>query len=244
MGSPFGLGFVGAIPPGANPTPVQLGTIRDATFDYSQDLVPLESNYAFARDMALGKRKASLKAKYVYWQSVGVAAFLTGSVKTTGLKYLAVNEPGTIPGTPYQVTVAQSATWDQDWGVQDLTAAKQLTRVASGPATGQYSVAAGIYTFAAADTTHNVQITYSYTSAATGATIAMANQLMAPATGFVVRAVSSGTGAKFAGVHFYNAFVAKLTLGLKPDNWADTDVEFEGIEDPATGKVFDLYAGD
>jgi hypothetical protein len=245
MGSPFGLGFVGAIPPGANPTPVQLALIRTAKFNYSQELKPLEGGgYGFAKDMAHGKRKVSLEAQYVYWQSVGVAAFLTGSTSATGIKYMAVNEAGTIPSTPFQVTVANSATFETDWGVQNKTTGKQMTNVAAGPATGQYSVAAGVYTFAAADTTNLVQITYSYGNATQGKTISMSNQLMAPATGFIVRGVSASTGAKFAGVHLYNAFVPKLSLTFKAEDWADTDVEFEGIEDPATGKVFDLYAGD
>ena len=248
MGAPFGLGFVGAIPPGANPTPIILAYMRDASFDYTQEKVPLEANYAFARDMAIGKRKVSLKAKYVYWQSVGVAAFISGSTSVAGLKYVSVNEmPGTggaIPGTPYQLTVANSATFEMDWGVINLTTGKQMLRVPSGPTTGQYTVAAGVYTYAAADTGQIVQITSSYAAAAVGKTISMSNVLMAPATGFQVRAVSSGTGSRYAGVHLYNAFVDKLSLGLKPANWTETDVEFEGIEDPLTSKVFDLYLGD
>lgn len=248
MGSPFGVGFVGAIPAGANPTPIQLATLREGSFDYTQDLVPLESNYGFPRDMALGKRTAILKAKYCYWQNVGVAAFLFGSTSATGLKYISVNEMpgsgGAIPGSPYQLTVANAAQFGIDWGVQDLTTKKQMVCVPSGPAANQYTVAAGVYTFAAADTTHIVQITYDYSAAAVGKTISMGNPLMAPATGFIVRMIASGMGSRYAGVHLYNAFVPKLTLSLKPADWADIDVEFNGIEDPSLGKTFDLYVGD
>ncbi len=242
-GTPFGVGFVGAIPPGANPTPIQLATFRDANLEYTQDLRPLEGNKGFPSDMAIGKRKITLKAKYVYWQAIGVAAFILGSTKVAGVKYMSISEPATIPGTPYQVTVVNSGTFEMDWGVLDLTAGKQLTRVASAPATGQYSVAAGVYTFAAADTTHLLQITYSYASATEGSTISLSNPLMAPAAGFAVRGVSASSSAKFAGVHLYNAFIPKLGLTLKTEDWTDNDVEFSGIEDPATGKVFDLYAG-
>lgn len=244
MGAPFGLGFIGAIPSGANPTPVQLALARDLTFEYTEELKPLPGNYGFAKDMGRAKRTASVKAKYVYWQAAGVAALLSGSTSAAGVKLMAVDETAAIPTTPYTVTVTNSAQFDTDWGVVDRTTGLQLTRVASAPATGQYSVAAGVYTFAAADTGHNVAITYSYSAASTGKTITMSNQIMGPATGFVVGGVSGpGSSSRFAGFKLYNAFSSGLTLALKAEDWPEMDVSFDAAEDTTTGKVFDLYVG-
>lgn len=78
--------------------------------------------------------------------------------------YLTAAEPQTIPATPFQVTPDQlNGPWAQDAGVVNGTTGVAMVKVASGtPTAGQYKVAAGIYTFAAADTGVPVLISYSY----------------------------------------------------------------------------------
>lgn len=78
--------------------------------------------------------------------------------------YMVQNEPWTIPAAPWQVTAGQPyGTWGQDDGVTFATGGAALTKVASSPATGQYSVTGvGIYSFAAADAGRSVLINYSY----------------------------------------------------------------------------------
>lgn len=79
--------------------------------------------------------------------------------------YCVTAEAGTIPASPgpYQVTAAQVyGAWAQDDGVKNATTGVALTKITGTPATGQYSVAAGVYTFAAADTGVAVQLSYSY----------------------------------------------------------------------------------
>lgn len=78
--------------------------------------------------------------------------------------YIVQNEPATIPAAnPYQITAAQIlGTWGQDDGVTFALGGAALVKVASGPASGQYAVTNGLYTFAAADTGKGVNINYSY----------------------------------------------------------------------------------
>jgi hypothetical protein len=72
------------------------------------------------------------------------------------------NEAQTIPGTPFQVAVnAPNGNWAVDQGVTYANGTL-LTPVSANPAQGQYSVAAGVYTFAAADSGQGVLISYSY----------------------------------------------------------------------------------
>lgn len=61
----------------------------------------------------------------------------------------ANSEAHTVPAAPYQVTATPVFSCDQSVSYANGT---KLTRVSSGPAAGQYSVVAGLYTFAAADT--------------------------------------------------------------------------------------------
>lgn len=69
-------------------------------------------------------------------------------------------EDQAVPGTgPYLVTVSQAAAFSCDQSVTyaDGTA---LARVSANPAAGQYSVAAGVYTFNAADAGRSMSLSY------------------------------------------------------------------------------------
>ncbi len=101
-----------------------------------------------------------------YRDSYGGAFFQRG-VKNIYVNYTAgyavQNEPATIPTAPYQITAAQPlGTWGQDDGVTKQSDGTPFIKVTSAPATGQYSVDAGIYTFAAADAGTLVYLNYSY----------------------------------------------------------------------------------
>lgn len=74
--------------------------------------------------------------------------------------YCVQNEATTIP-TSYQYTaLQQQGTWGQDDGL--TIAGVAGIPVASAPTTGQYSVSAGVYTFAAADAGKTVVLNYSF----------------------------------------------------------------------------------
>lgn len=75
-----------------------------------------------------------------------------------------VSEAHTVPATPYQITVSQSVAFSCDYSVAYANGTK-LTRVSASPSTGQYSVAAGVYTFAAADAGQSLTIIYGAKSA-------------------------------------------------------------------------------
>lgn len=100
-------------------------------------------------------------------------------------------ESSAIPGTPYEITVSQAASYVADVGVTiDGTPA---TKVVSGPTTGQYSVneTTGVYTFAAADTGKTAAITYRYTIAPANYTVTVPNSIVfgtAPASGLIISA--------------------------------------------------------
>ena len=70
-----------------------------------------------------------------------------------------VLEVAVVPASPYKVTVAQSAAFSCDQSVSYANGNK-LVQVAASPATGQYSITAGVYTFAAADTGQSLTIVY------------------------------------------------------------------------------------
>lgn len=74
-------------------------------------------------------------------------------------------EPVTVPAVgPFTVTaLAALGTFVSDIGVTKVSDGTVLTKVASGPVTGQYSVdSAGLYTFAAADANLALTLAYAY----------------------------------------------------------------------------------
>jgi hypothetical protein len=96
--------------------------------------------------------------------------FFLAGVQNISITYKAgyqiSNEPALVPlSAPYTV-VAQApyGAWASDCGVA-YTNGTPLVAVASDPGTGQYSVAAGTYQFAASDADHAVCLTYGYVPA-------------------------------------------------------------------------------
>lgn len=88
------------------------------------------------------------------WEARPVTVIYTAGYGTI------VNESHAVPASsPWQVTVASAATFSCDQQVR-FTSGTALTRVTGAPAAGQYSVANGVYTFAAADAGKVLTFTY------------------------------------------------------------------------------------
>lgn len=84
-----------------------------------------------------------------------------------------------MPGSAaYTITVSNSANWQDGYAVVYATSGLPLSKVASAPAAGQYSVAASVYTFNSADASKPALISYTYTIAGTGQLLTLVNPLM------------------------------------------------------------------
>ncbi len=181
----FGSGALWSIPSGSNQTPTRYGALQTVGVDFKSTSKPLFGQNQFPLTVARGSMSVAGKGEFAQLQArfYNDIFFGASSTPTVAQTICIDGENGTIPATPYQVTVTNSATFGIDLGVIFSATGLPLTRVASSPATGQYSVAAGVYTFAAADTTLGVKISYTYTTS-TGATLTIANQPMGVAPTF------------------------------------------------------------
>ncbi len=234
----FGVGSLTLISPATPAQAIQIGVIKDVSLDISFTTKELRGAYQFPVDVARAGGKISGKAKYGQING-GIVSAILGTTKSTGSKIGVTGETAAVPTTPYQITVANSATWLEDLGVFDNTTGLYLSRVASAPATGQYSVAAGVYTFAAADTTHSMSISYSYTSAATGNTNALTNLLMGSGTVYQAALFNTFRG-KNIGVRLYAITIPKLSFAFKNEDYTEQDLDFECFANTA-GQVLDFY---
>lgn len=230
----------------ANPTPVQFGTLQDVSLDISFENKELFGQNQFAVAVGRGKGKIAGKAKFAQINGSLFNSLFFGQTLTAGLinDVYDMNGAAVPESSPYTITptVPGSGTWSQDLGVRDANGLP-MTRVASAPIAGQYSVSAGIYTFAAADSGKTVFINYQYTAISTTAQKGtVSNVLMGYAPSFRV-----DLAVPFAGKSMIwtlpNAISTKLTIATKLDDFALPEFDFSGFAD-ASGNVLTYSVSD
>ena len=222
------------------PTPTEFGIMQDASVDFSFDMKELFGSYQFPIAIARGKGKIQGKSKFAQLNGlmlnnlvfgVGYTNLLVGQVKsTTGVA---------IPATPFTITptVPNSGTWQADMGVIDWNG-RPMTRVVSGPTTGQYSVAAGVYTFASADTGKLVMISYQYSATSTVAKkITVPNSLMGNTPQFRVDLFIPYGGNSFV-LTLPACTGSKLSIATKIDDFTIPEFDFSAFADSSNNIAY------
>jgi len=156
-----------------------------------------------------------------------------------GQKLTALDESDNVPAvSAYTITVTNSAQFVDDWGVRYSATGLPLTKVSTAPVQGQYSVSAGVYTFAAADAGAAVLISYRYSSAA-GVQLNVRQQLMGFAPTFQIL-LSEQYAGKQANLLLYSCVAEKLAWATKNEDFLVPEFDFEALSN-AGGQVMDLY---
>lgn len=219
----------------ANPTPLLLGTLQDVSVDFSGDVKELYGQNQFAEVVARGKMKITGKAKFARWNGAIMNSLFFGQTMTSSIVGDVYDATGaTIPSTPFTITptVPSSGTWARDLGVRNSTG-NPMTRVASAPTTGQYSVAAGVYTFAAADTGQTVFISYNYTGTSTVAkTSIVSNVAMGAAPTFRCD-LMNGLNGNQLNLSLYACVPTKLSMATKLDDFNIGEIDFSAFANSA-----------
>jgi len=223
----------------ANPTPMKFGTLQDINLEISGALKELYGQNQFAEAVARGKCKIAGKAKFAQIIGKHVNDLFFGQTMNSGQKLTALDEAQSVPaGSPYTITVTNSGQFVDDWGVRYSATGLPLTRVTSAPVQGQYSVSSGIYTFAAADASAAVLISYRYSSAA-GVQLNIRQQLMGFAPAFQILLNEQYAG-KQANLLLYSCVAEKLSWATKNEDFLVPEFDFEAFSN-AGGQVMDLY---
>lgn len=243
----FGVGKLIAVPTNAadgsviaNPTPVVLGTMQDVSLDLSVEMKTLYGSKRYPIAVGQGKGKTEIKAKYAEIDGGILGSLFFGRTEAAGIKAAVFDSAGTIPATPgpYTLTVAPpgSGSFVADLGVMNAATGEQLSRVASAPAAGQYSVSgAGAYAFAAADQGKAVRISYEYAAASGGKVWTITNEVMGYTPSFTLL-LQNGYQGKNMVVKLNRCVSGKLALPLKNDDFAIYDFDAEAFAD-ANGEL-------
>lgn len=223
-----------------NATPLMLAVTQEVSIDIQGDIKELYGSNQFPVAVGRGKMKITGKAKYGQFNGAVMNSLFFGQTMTSSL-YGIVNDVtgATIPGTPFSITptVPGSGSYVQDLGVRDATG-NPMTRVATGPTTGQYAVniSTGAYTFAAADTGKVVFISYSYNSTSTVAkTSVVQNIAMGQAPTFRADFFNQLGGNGLA-LTLFACVSNKLALQTKIDDFMIPELDFSAFAD-ASGNV-------
>jgi hypothetical protein len=227
----FGAGNFYGTNPAANSTPHKVVTMQEISFDMSYTTKQLMGQYSAPIDVRRGAMKFGGKAKFANVNGAMLNDLFFNQTTTTGQLLSAVAEVGTIPATPFTITVVNGATWTTDLGVVYSATGLALTKVASAPIAGQYSVGAGgVYTFAAADTTLGVYIDYLYTSATGGTLITLSNQLMGTQP-FFKGVFTSNVSGKIITLVLNQCTSSKLSFSTKTEDYGIPEMDIEIMAD-------------
>ena len=230
----------------AHPTPSRLGITQSMSVDFSRPLKPLggQGNIPYALAPGLMSIKGKISQGQINLRAYNDLFF--GGTTAVGQTLIADNEAGTIPGTStYTVTVANSATFVEDLGVVYNATGKPFTLVTSLTAVGQYTFAAGVYTFYSGDASALVNISYTYTNTTVGTqtdTIAVAAM---GSTNVFQSVMNMPYGSNQANIILNNCVAEKVGLATKLEDWLKPDFEFQASLDATgtLGKIVVAIAG-
>lgn len=216
----------------ANGTPANVGYVNEFSYDFAGETKDLFGQNQFPLLVARGTIKATGKIKAAAMSGLALNTILIGGAWTQGTQYdIFINPSTPIPTTPFHITPTppSSGTFNADLGVINAATGVPMTQVASGPTAGQYSQAAGVYTFSSADNVSGISviisIAYTFTTGATGMSQTVANQLIGTTPTFQLDYKTILYGATYY-IRFFNCVGSKLGMAHKITDFAMPEYDF------------------
>lgn len=239
----FGSGVLIGTPTGG--TPINFGLIQEVSLSVKANTKSLFGQYNFPVAIGSGTRKMSGKAKMARISGLALGSLFFGITPVAGVTQTQFGETTTVPASsPYTYQTTNHTTWSADQGVVYAASGLPLTLVASGPTVGQYSVASGTYTFAAADEGAAVLVSYQYANSAAGENVPVVNKLLGPTVSFSANLFASDptTGKQFS-VTLYNCVSSGFDMATKLEDFMLPGLDFECFAN-AAGQVCQFNMGD
>lgn len=202
--------------------PVNIGFAQEFAIDVSYSTKELFGQNQYPLDVARGTAKTSAKIKAAEVSGVALNAAFFGQNFASGGLSAVLAENHSVPGTPFQITVAppNSGTFDTDLGVVYAATGLPLGKVTASPAVGQYSVSGGgVYLFNTGDTGASVNISYAYTYAsALVQTLTVANQLIGVTPTFQLDYVTTHLNKTYY-ARLFQCISSKLAQNFKLEDY-------------------------
>src|SRR4051812_47594237 len=126
----FGSGNAfGLLTSGGVNVPRKFGALQEISLDLSFNLKKLFGQYQFQLTIARGQGQIQGKAKFANLNGAMINDLYFSQTNAVGETLNVIGEVGSIPTTPFQVTVANGASFKEDLGVTYAATGVPLTRV-------------------------------------------------------------------------------------------------------------------
>jgi hypothetical protein len=239
----FGSGVLIGTPSGGSP--INFGLAQEVTLNVTTTTKALYGQYNFPVAIGSGTRKMTGKAKLARISGQALGALFFGVTPTAGGVQTQFGEVASVPAVgPFTYTTTFHSTFSADQGVLYASTGLPLKAVAASPAAGQYTVAAGVYTFNSADAGASILVSYTYSVSTSGENIAVVSQPIGPSVTFSANlfAADPTTGKQFS-LLLYNCVADKLSFGTKLEDFTMPELDFQCFANSA-GQVCQLNFGD
>jgi len=239
----FGSGVLIGTPSGGSP--INFGLAQEVTLNIATTTKPLFGQNNFPVAIGSGTRKMSGKAKLARISGQALGNLFFGISPGAGGVQTQFGETTSVPAvSPFTYSTVFHSTFVADQGVVYATTGLPMKAVASSPSLGQYTVAAGVYTFSPADAGAAVLISYSYSVTGSGESIAVVSQPIGPSITFSANlfATDPTTGKQFS-LLLYNCVAEKLAFGTKLEDFMMPELDFQCFAN-AAGQVCQINFGD
>lgn len=215
-------------------TPITFGALQEVSLDFNASLKELFGSHQSPIAVARGTMKINGKAKMGAFQGSVMKELFFNTTSTAGQVKIVNNEPGTVPASvSYTITVANGADFFKDLGVFYADTGEPLQLVAAGPTEGEYAVSvSGVYTFAAADASAAVRISYGWTDDSAGQIITLSNQLLGTQPVFSL-VLSNEYNGRQMNIQMNRCIASKFTFQNKLEDFNLPDFEFGCFADEA-----------
>jgi hypothetical protein len=229
----------------ANPTPIQLKVLQEASVEFKGDLKKLFGQKQIAVATARGKIDISGKCKVAALDQNDINQIYWGQTQTAGGN-LPTFETHT-PAASVTPTAAAGAGIVTDLGVINGSTGLSMLKVPSAPAVGQYSFTPATtggsptpaaYIFNAAETAASVQIAFQL-PVTTGSTLSLTSQLMGYAPVCAAMLYNSFRSAVSV-VTLNSVTLGMMSIPTKQEDFWVSDLDFSANAD-AAGNIGTLY---
>jgi hypothetical protein len=230
-----------------NPTPINFGLVQKVSVDTSVSVKELYGQFAFPVAVGSGTRKVTCKATLARFSGQAIGRLFYNQVPQPGATISQFSEVHSVPAaSPFTVTVTNASHFVADQGVIYAASGLPLLNVATLTAAGQYTFnpSTGVYSFFSGDQGASVLISYTYTNASQGASLAIGNPLIGPTSTFMATlfATDPTTNAQFS-VTLNQCVASKFSFDTNIEDFAKPDFEFQAFAN-AAGQVMTFNFGD
>lgn len=212
-------------------TPINVGYAQEFSIELAGQTKSLYGQKQFPLVAARGTIKATAKFKAatfsgICWNNImfGETAFST----TSGLVW-NIDSTFSVPGTTaYTVTVGTSTTFDANLGVKYSTSGLPFQRVSpSAEAAGKYSQTGNVLTFAAADASAALKVTWTSSPPSAGQSLIVTNKDIGNTPTFQLDYYTNlnQPGSKPFVVRIFQLVASKETLPFKLEDFSIPEFE-------------------